>query len=148
MSKPTKADTAYAKNKGAFLLLFSKVNAYRDKEASPNMCQYKGQNLRKTYDGLLKNTDVPAYLVVNQKDKTYKLVGKCVGRSYNDKVREKDEIPICNYRLSTTGMIESTKETPLDRTQKYCFMAKFLSDYGLTIITGKLGDGIVLVVKK
>ena len=145
MSKPTKADIAYAKNKGAFLLLFSKVNAYRDKEAY----QYSGQNSQKTFDGLLKNTDVPAYLVVHQKDKTYKLVGKCVRLSYNDKVRDNDEIPTLNYTLRTTGtMIQSTKETPLDRTQKCCFMAKFLSDYGLTIISGKLGQGIVLVVKK
>lgn len=143
----TVAQKAFAAHPTAFILIFTKDNAYRDKINHNNdRSEYKGQNKKKNFDPLMGDNDVPMFLVDNAADGVCKVVGRCLARDYNAAARDKGNIPSCHFILRE-GKLARVKDSPVNRTEPHCFRAKFFRDYGLTKLSGHLADGIVLAQK-
>ena len=97
---PTAAERAFKANPGAFILIFTKDNAYRDKINNVNdRSEYMGQNKRVNFDSMMGDNAIPMFLVENESDGVWKVVGRCIARDYNASARADGIIPACHFIL-------------------------------------------------
>ena len=137
---PTAAEKAMDAFPNAFLLCFTRSNAYRD---SPGA--YKGQNKSRAFDSLMGDNDIKMVLV-HQDGEFYRILGSCVNRAYNDNVRATGHIPTCVFSLSADhGLVAQVPPTRV-REERHCWRQKFLRDHNLRKVSGGIGNGIMLVV--
>lgn len=150
---PTAADRAMAENPTAFLLCFTRDNAYRDGDvpAYGRRGTYKGQNRLATFDQLIRTPAVRMVLVhqdaSNGNGDFYTIKGRCTNRAYNAGVRDAGDIPTCTFVLRPDhGIVARQVAAPVAQGVPHCWRKKFLYDHNLRKVSGGIGNGIMLVV--
>lgn len=143
--KKTAAQKAFAAHPDAFILVFTKSNAYRDKINNINdRSEYMGQNKKDNFDMLMGDNNIPMFLIDNAIGGVCNVVGRCIARDYNAVTRVDGKIPSCHFILRR-GNLTRVQDSNVDRQERHCFRKKFFRDYGLTKLSGHVADGIILV---
>ena len=116
---------------------------YRDYS---KVSSYSAQAKRRQFDSLLGDNSIPCYVI--EKGSPYTILGRAKERSVGFRVD--NVIPKCLFRLDSGfelsnrfHAIEDVKSLPGYRPERKNIF-KFIKEHNLTLIGGKLGDGILL----